>query len=89
MKWANVIGIAVVLAVGLGARPLPPLNPIVVDYPKEGSLFPPDIIAPLFQWRDADIAAAWQIEITFSDGSRPIQLGPRARSSSWGSSIQL
>jgi tetratricopeptide (TPR) repeat protein len=45
-----------------------------VDYPKEGSLFPPDIIAPTFQWRDEDgQATAWRIDVTFADRSHAIQ----------------
>jgi tetratricopeptide (TPR) repeat protein len=47
--------------------------PITVDYPQDGSIFPPDIIPPTFIWRDADSSAkSWRIEITFADGSAPI-----------------
>lgn len=47
---------------------------IVVDYPREGSIFPPEITAPTFLWRDKDPAATrWRIEIRFSDGSQPAQ----------------
>jgi tetratricopeptide (TPR) repeat protein len=75
MKWAMVVMTAVLLVGGLWAGPTDPsANRIIVEYPKEGSLFPPDIIAPLFQWRDVDTAAVWQIDVTFSDGSRPIGL---------------
>src|SRR5215831_4237006 len=28
------------------------LAKIAVDYPSNGSIFPPDIIAPVFRWRD-------------------------------------
>jgi tetratricopeptide (TPR) repeat protein len=36
---------------------------IVVDYPADGSVFPPDIAAPTFLWRDpAPGAVSWQIE---------------------------
>ncbi len=43
---------------------------IMVDYPANGSSFPPDITAPTFLWRDP-IATnnQWQITVTFSDGS--------------------
>jgi len=55
MKWMLAALIAAVLAVGLAASaPPPPVSTIIVDYPSEGSLFPPDIIAPTFQWRDAE-----------------------------------
>jgi tetratricopeptide (TPR) repeat protein len=45
---------------------------VTVDYPLEGSLFPPDFAAPTFEWRDASAAARWRIEVTFTDGSEPV-----------------
>src|SRR6185437_1949966 len=43
------------------------LLPITVDYPTNDTLFPPDIIPPLFQWRDnADGATAWRIQVNFA-----------------------
>ncbi len=54
---------------------------IVVDYPKEGSIFPPEITPPTFLWRDsADKVILWKIDVTFSDGSfafRTISKGER------------
>jgi Flp pilus assembly protein TadD len=36
---------------------------IAIDYPAEGSVFPPDIAAPTFLWRDADSSATfWRID---------------------------
>lgn len=47
---------------------------IVVDYPADGSIFPPEITAPTFLWRDgADKALLWKINVTFSDGSADIR----------------
>lgn len=74
MKWAIVAALAIVVVTGLGAGRTASVSSIVVDYPKEGSLFPPDIIAPLFQWRDSDSATAWKIDVTFADQSHPIQV---------------
>lgn len=43
---------------------------IDVDYPLNGSLFPPDMEAPTFQWRDAaEGVDRWEITVTFADGS--------------------
>ncbi len=43
---------------------------IVVDYPINGSIFPPDFAPPTFLWRDpADAATSWRIDISFGDGS--------------------
>jgi tetratricopeptide (TPR) repeat protein len=39
------------------------VSQIAIDYPAEGSIFPPDIAAPTFLWRDADASAtSWRIE---------------------------
>ncbi len=57
---------------------------IIVDYPVEGSVFPPDITAPTFLWRDgadradgSEPAAAWEITVTFGDGSPGLHLRSR------------
>jgi tetratricopeptide (TPR) repeat protein len=43
---------------------------IIVDYPLNGSVFPPDMASPTFQWRDpAESAVSWNIDIAFKDGS--------------------
>jgi tetratricopeptide (TPR) repeat protein len=48
---------------------------ITVDYPLDGSIFPPEIVPPTFLWRDAaPNASSWQIGVTFTDGSTAIQL---------------
>jgi len=48
--------------------------PIVIDYPADGSVFPPDMAAPTFLWRDpAPDAAAWHIDVSFADGSAAIR----------------
>jgi hypothetical protein len=61
----------------------PPVAAITVDYPEDGSIFPPEITPPTFLWRDAtNSASLWTIKVTFSDGSPEIQttsLGERLR----------
>lgn len=48
---------------------------ITIDYPEEGSIFPPEITTPTLIWHDASPAAtAWQIEVAFSDGSAALHL---------------
>ena len=63
-----------------------PAGRITVEYPREGSVFPADIIAPLFQWRDArSDATVWRVEVLFGEKGPKIhewlrgekmQLGP-------------
>src|SRR5271165_1226295 len=49
------------------------LAKITVDYPEDGSIFPPEITPPTFLWRDSGKAAAyWKIEITFGDSGAAI-----------------
>ena len=51
------------------------LAPIAVDYPADGSIFPPDMVAPTFLWRDpAERVVSWQVEVTFGDGSPALVL---------------
>ena len=63
----------------MGSSPPPtPYDPnlaaITVDYPEEGSIFPPEITPPTFLWRDAsDSASVWTIDVTFTDGSAGIR----------------
>jgi len=72
------LSLASVAVVGsLFAAPRPPAAPgtIVVDYPSQGSIFPPDIIAPLFQWRDSSASASvWRVEVRFGEKAPHIEL---------------
>jgi tetratricopeptide (TPR) repeat protein len=55
-----------------------PVGAITIDYPLEGSIFPPELPAPTWQWRDSDGAAqSWHIRISFGDGSPPIAVESR------------
>ena len=48
---------------------------ISIDYPLDGSIFPPEIIPPTFIWRDAaKNATRWRIDIAFADGSAGMHL---------------
>src|ERR1039457_1501944 len=43
---------------------------ITLDYPAEGSLFPPEITPPTFLWRDAAAnVTSWTVDIAFPDGA--------------------
>jgi len=42
------------------------LWPISIDYPENGSIFPPGITPPTFLWRDAS-ATSWRVQIAFAD----------------------
>ena len=57
---------------------LTPPAPILIDYPAPGSVFPPEIAAPTFLWRETGgAAAAWRIGIAFADGTPAVELAVR------------
>jgi hypothetical protein len=61
-------------AEGSGNPDGPKLAAITVDYPEEGSIFPPEITPPTFLWRDASSSASvWTIDVAFTDGSAGIR----------------
>jgi len=74
-------GIAAVgMAMGAGNRGHHPESPptVTIDYPEDGSIFPPEITPPVFLWRDAAKAAQWwRIDVTFGDGSAPMHAASR------------
>jgi len=48
---------------------------ILIDYPLNGSVFPPDMAPPTFLWRDpAANAGAWQIDVSFVDGASAMHI---------------
>ena len=48
---------------------------ITVDYPQDASIFPPDIIAPIFLWRDAEPSArSWRIDVSFADHAKQLRI---------------
>ena len=67
----------------LGAQP--PAAHITIDYPAPGSIFPPDIAAPTFLWRDATAGVkVWLIEVAFKDHSAGIKVKARGERMSIG-----
>jgi len=47
------------------------LWPLAIDYPEEGSIFPPGITPPTILWRDA-AGSSWNIDVFFADKTPPI-----------------
>jgi tetratricopeptide (TPR) repeat protein len=53
----------------------PARSPLAIEYPAEGSLFPPDMSPPTFVWQDpGGSSGGWAIQIVFSDGAPPLHL---------------
>ena len=52
---------------------------IAIDYPFDGSIFPPEFFAPTFLFRDAsDGATSWRVDIAFADGAPGLHIAARA-----------
>ena len=69
--------LSAVAAVSLlaAARPSPAPGTLVIDYPSPGSVFPPDMIPPLFQWRDSSSSATvWRVEVRFAERAPRVEL---------------
>ncbi len=50
---------------------------LTVEYPFDGSVFPPEIVPPMFFWTDsAGAADVWLIDFQFTDGGRVSVLAP-------------
>ncbi len=43
------------------------LAELTVDYPADGSIVPPDMVAPTFLWHDSSGADSWLLEVAFDD----------------------
>ncbi len=69
--WA---GALITCALLLSAAPPQPA-PITIDYPENGSVFPPGISAPTFLWRDlVPDVTEWRIDVTFAKRSAAIHV---------------
>ena len=61
------------------------LAQITVDYPLPGSIFPPDITAPTFLWRDASESTKhWVIEFSFGGHAKNIRMEVAGKPFKWG-----
>ena len=49
------------------------LSSISIDYPEDGSIFPPGITPPTFLWRDA-AGTSWAIDVSFADKAPAIHI---------------
>jgi Flp pilus assembly protein TadD len=49
-------------------------NFLVIDMPAKGTIYPPEIAAPQFAWRDGNSASkVWRIEIEFTGHGHPVR----------------
>jgi tetratricopeptide (TPR) repeat protein len=75
------LGLAATILMAQPSRQPAPAGAITVDYPAANSIFPPDLVPPTIEWRDADPRAKlWVIEFAFADGAKPVRVkspGPR------------
>jgi Flp pilus assembly protein TadD len=75
-KTRLLLSICAWAAIAAAAGPRSPnLAQISIDYPADGSIFPPELPPPVFLWRDAAPGAiAWRIEVEFADGAARVRM---------------
>src|ERR1039457_969227 len=70
MMFAALLATAIPAAQASPQRLQAAASAITVDYPAAGSVFPPDLVPPTLEWRDAEPRAKlWEIEFAFGDGA--------------------
>lgn len=47
---------------------------VMVEYPRNDSVFPPGMSAPRFIWRDASGSDSWRVTVSFEDGSETVEV---------------
>jgi tetratricopeptide (TPR) repeat protein len=61
------------------AEPANRLASIEVQYPLDGTVFPPESIPPVFRWQDQEAGVdTWTIRLQFADRGEPAQFSSRA-----------
>ena len=61
------------LLMAMAAAAPSPAASIAIDYPEQGSIFPPEITPPTFLWRDSGKGVIfWRIDISFGAGAAAI-----------------
>lgn len=76
LAWCGLCTLLAALTATVPAMPQAKhVSPIAIDYPAEGSVFPPDIAAPTFLWRDPDASAAsWRIEFALPGRKEKLEI---------------
>jgi tetratricopeptide (TPR) repeat protein len=65
-----------------------PQGQVVIEYPLDGTLFPPDISAPAVHWKDGDARSdLWLVTIEFPDGQE--RISDFASQSEWRPSARV
>ena len=62
-------------ASGPGAAPAQSAPRVIVHYPEDGTVFPPDFSPPTWIWQEIpEISDSWEIRVDFSSGAPPLRL---------------
>jgi len=65
------VGLLASASDNLETRPKPAA--IAIDYPQDGSIFPPEITPPTFLWHDSgNGVTSWRIDVSFGPGVAPV-----------------
>ena len=79
LRKTLIIAAAILAQIAGAQQPAKPAAPITIDYPAEGSIFPPDFAPPTFLWRDTSSAVRWVVGVSFGDAPATIQIPARGQ----------
>ena len=73
---AGMLSAAMVLLLAHRSRPVRAAEAaaLSIDYPLNGSVFPPEITSPTFLWHDTSTATRWEIGIVFAKGGTAMRV---------------
>jgi len=67
--------LALATATALAMPQAKQVSQIAIDYPADGSIFPPDMAAPTLLWRDAEVSAtSWRIEFALPGRKEKLEI---------------
>ncbi|MEM8941995.1 MAG: hypothetical protein AAGC91_07550, partial [Pseudomonadota bacterium] len=82
MALTVALPVVAIITVGCESDTPAESSSVTITYPAEGTLFPPDVAAPVVTWKpDENLSGPWQLSIEFSSDAEPMAF--QVSSTSW------
>ncbi|MEM1145579.1 MAG: hypothetical protein AAGI88_23650, partial [Pseudomonadota bacterium] len=73
MALTVALPVVAIITVGCESDTPAESSSVTITYPAEGTLFPPDVAAPVVTWKpDENLSGPWQLSIEFSSDAEPM-----------------
>lgn len=60
-------GLLILFVLVVGGLHAEQIAELTIDYPIDGTIVPPDMVAPTFLWHDPSVADRWKVVVSFGD----------------------